>query len=258
MSNNNVKITPVSSTALKVAVTLTAIYVLVFCFVFHEQLIGFRQLELNNAGDFLAGFFAPLAFLWLVVSLWLQKNELKQNTEVLSLQLAELQNTIQHQKQIAQATTAELNVGKPFVRMDHDIINLSADSKHSKNWNLYFDLNNTGGALRQAEIRLKYHGHDLAETINELNGPYTVHFSIPSGESVNDPLTNNSPEALILVEGFDIHGEKYANKISFKIDSSKFKNIIDSTDEIEEWSPCIMTIQLFEHVEEPEQTLAAL
>lgn len=51
----------------------------------------------NNVGDFLAGASAPLAFLWLVIGYFLQANELKQNSESLMQQAAEMRESVQAQ-----------------------------------------------------------------------------------------------------------------------------------------------------------------
>ncbi|PVE25417.1 hypothetical protein DC522_05850 [Microvirga sp. KLBC 81] len=48
------------------------------------------RLTLNEIGDFLAGSFAPLAFLWFFVSTWLQREELKETRQVLADQQKEL------------------------------------------------------------------------------------------------------------------------------------------------------------------------
>ncbi len=52
-------------------------------------------MPLNNIGDFLAGAFAPLAFLWLVIGYFLQAIELKQNSESLMQQAAEMKNAVE-------------------------------------------------------------------------------------------------------------------------------------------------------------------
>lgn len=41
-------------------------------------------LKLNEIGDLLAGIFAPLAFLWLILGFFQQQKELRLNTEALS------------------------------------------------------------------------------------------------------------------------------------------------------------------------------
>lgn len=64
------------------------------------------EMEPNNVGDFLAGAFAPLAFLWLVIGYFLQAIELKQNSESLMQQAAETRNIVDQAKLQAQ-TAAE-------------------------------------------------------------------------------------------------------------------------------------------------------
>lgn len=60
----------------------------------------FKALELNEKGDFLAGIFSPLAFLWLVYGYLQQGQELKQNTEALRLQAIELGKNVEAQNEI--------------------------------------------------------------------------------------------------------------------------------------------------------------
>lgn len=44
-------------------------------------------------GSFLEGAFAPLAFLWLVIGYFLQKKELRQNTDAMKMQFVEIQKS---------------------------------------------------------------------------------------------------------------------------------------------------------------------
>ncbi|WP_339718549.1 hypothetical protein [Marinomonas primoryensis] len=50
-------------------------------------------LGLNGIGDYLAGAFSPLAFLWLVIGYLMQNKELKNNNESIKLQINELKST---------------------------------------------------------------------------------------------------------------------------------------------------------------------
>ncbi|WP_431046715.1 hypothetical protein [Roseateles sp. L2-2] len=54
-----------------------------------------RPDKLNEWGDFCAGFFAPLAFMWLVLGYLQQGEELRQNTVALEQQLLELRQTVE-------------------------------------------------------------------------------------------------------------------------------------------------------------------
>jgi hypothetical protein len=64
--------------------------------------------ELNAWGDFFAGFFAPLAFLWLVIGYLQQGEELKHSTEALRLQAAELRNSVEQQSQLVAVSREQM------------------------------------------------------------------------------------------------------------------------------------------------------
>lgn len=67
-----------------------------------------RPDELNAWGDFFAGFFAPLAFLWLVLGYLQQGEELRQSTEALRLQAAELKNSVEQQSQLVAVSREQM------------------------------------------------------------------------------------------------------------------------------------------------------
>lgn len=61
----------------------------------------FINLELNELGDFLAGVFGPVAFLWLVLGFFQQGKELKISSSALQLQVKELQGSVEQQTRMA-------------------------------------------------------------------------------------------------------------------------------------------------------------
>jgi DNA-binding XRE family transcriptional regulator len=61
------------------------------------------DIPLQDIGSFLEGAFAPLAFLWLVIGLFVQQRELADNTEVLR------QTSIQSEKQTQAIAATEMN-----------------------------------------------------------------------------------------------------------------------------------------------------
>lgn len=61
------------------------------------------DVPLEDIGSFLEGAFAPLAFLWLVIGLFIQQRELADNTEVLR------QTSIQSEKQTQAIAATEMN-----------------------------------------------------------------------------------------------------------------------------------------------------
>jgi len=64
---------------------------------------AFARLPVERMGSFLEGAFAPLAFLWLVIGYFLQKKELRQNTEAMKMQFLEIRKSAEHAELQAQA-----------------------------------------------------------------------------------------------------------------------------------------------------------
>lgn len=67
-------------------------------------------LRLNELGDFLAGAFAPLAFFWLVVAIFLQKNELSAQREELALAREALGQQITEQRKLVGQSEEQLRL----------------------------------------------------------------------------------------------------------------------------------------------------
>ncbi|MDM4766150.1 hypothetical protein [Pelomonas sp. SE-A7] len=87
----------------KVGITLTICWLAVMVAFVGFGLFGYGQLpgKVNEWGDFFAGFFAPLAFLWLVLGYLQQGEELR-------LQAAELKNSVEQQTQLVQETRRQI------------------------------------------------------------------------------------------------------------------------------------------------------
>ena len=68
----------------------------------------FASLTPNELGDFLAGAFSPLAFLWLVLGYMQQGEELKNSADALWLQGEELQNSVTQQRELVEVTREQL------------------------------------------------------------------------------------------------------------------------------------------------------
>lgn len=62
----------------------------------------------NEFGDFLAGAFSPVAFLWLVLGYLQQQRELQQNTKALELQAEELRNSVDQYKEMVSVAREQL------------------------------------------------------------------------------------------------------------------------------------------------------
>lgn len=68
----------------------------------------FGTMEPNAIGDFAAGVFAPLAFLWLVLGFFQQGEELRNSGKALWLQGKELQASVEQQRELVNVTREQL------------------------------------------------------------------------------------------------------------------------------------------------------
>lgn len=80
-----------------------------------------KALGLNEKGDFLAGVFSPLGFLWLVYGYLQQGQELKQNTKALSMQATELRNSVEQQTKLVDTAKKELEITINKITKDNQL-----------------------------------------------------------------------------------------------------------------------------------------
>jgi hypothetical protein len=76
--------------------------------------------ELNEWGDFFAGIFAPLAFLWLVLGYLQQGEELRHSTEALRLQAEELRNSVTQQSQLVAVSREQMTLERDALREERE------------------------------------------------------------------------------------------------------------------------------------------
>lgn len=76
--------------------------------------------ELNAWGDFFAGFFAPLAFLWLVLGYLQQGEELRHSTEALKLQAAELKKSVEQQSLLVAVSREQMQQELRALEEEHE------------------------------------------------------------------------------------------------------------------------------------------
>lgn len=144
-----------------IIVSVSTIIYLLFIFKATE-LREFIDLELNAKGDFLAGVFAPLAFLWLVFGYYQQGRELKLNTKALELQASELKNAVEEQRNLIKIHQEELlhkvEQAKPifeFKKIYFDCRKVEEIDPYTvivKNQDVSFELNNLGTSVNNVKI----------------------------------------------------------------------------------------------------------
>lgn len=105
------------------AAHLTAVYIggaIIIMMTRFDELI---KLGLNEVGDFSAGVFGPVAFLWLVLGYIQQGRELKISSTALQMQTAELKASVEQQTALAMAQRESLRQNElsfePILELKH-------------------------------------------------------------------------------------------------------------------------------------------
>lgn len=96
----------------KISLALTLLWVLASAVFFGLNLQSSKPMSPNEIGDFLAGFFSPIALMWLVFGYFQQGEELRLNTEAIKLQVKELNLSVEQQKELVKVTQADLTLSK--------------------------------------------------------------------------------------------------------------------------------------------------
>lgn len=115
-------------------------YLIIFTIWFADYT---TPMSLNEVGDFLAGAFSPIAFLFLYLgyrqnseALQIQADELRQSTEALQLQVAEMKESVEQQKLLGEIQKTELeerhNSVTPFITTTANI-----EVNHEYNGNIF-------------------------------------------------------------------------------------------------------------------------
>ena len=102
MSRQIDEIPEASRLPMNIGFTLTVVWAAcIIALVVYFSPENWQDFKLNEVGDFIAGVSAPLAFLWLVVGIWQQGEDLR-------LQRADLQLSMKMTREIAETGKAEL------------------------------------------------------------------------------------------------------------------------------------------------------
>lgn len=87
---------------------VTTIWLATMATLFYCSGTQASQMKPNEWGDFFAGVFAPLAFLWLVLGYLQQGEELRLSTDALRLQAEELKNSVEQQRELVEVTRQQV------------------------------------------------------------------------------------------------------------------------------------------------------
>lgn len=190
----------------------------------------------NEFGDFLAGAFSPVAFLWLVLGYMQQQKELQLNTQALQLQATELRNSVEQYE-------AMVKVAREQLISDQEMMISSRQEKEAQfkpriKAPLIFPAVRTGGDNFSYRPRLEVAGEDaenlLIQTEPEfqpLHG-FSAH-SLKSGtHNLGESPTINIkrlPDVLEVTIKYDSRlNIPYVDKYIYKLVSDGSYSIIDN------------------------------
>lgn len=232
-----------------ITVSVATITYLLFIFKATE-LREFIELELNAKGDFLAGVFAPLAFLWLVFGYYQQGRELKLNTEALRLQADELKNAVDEQKRLNEIHQENIThkhfevepifdvqiTNKRYLRNkiplhDHPELGLNIDIEKCYFYfelsiNQKFNITRNIEVVHSIEKRVVGFHHTLS-----TNEKYTITY-VFNEERMNYFLQGEIEYQIILISFYDIYGKKYSRTFRLTVSFSTYSQRIET--ELEE------------------------
>lgn len=161
---------------------ITVLYLVGITWLIWDRLPQLQTKDLNELGDFLAGAFGPIAFLWLVLGFLQQGEELRQGTEALLLQADELKRSVEQQSIMAAAATQQIE----SQRMALDLQKLEMERSISPSFRFEAGMRSVGGdGLIETSTTIINSGHDAADV--------TVLFEPPIGEGTQFRLGNLMP-----------------------------------------------------------------
>lgn len=123
------------------------------------------SMALNSWGDYLAGVFSPIAFLWLVIGYFQQGEELRHNTVALELQASELKKSVAEQAALVEATKKQVEL------MDLAQKEQRQQEIRRAQLKLRYAGGSSGGGRNgmEATVRLRNVGHSVTEVEVKCN-----------------------------------------------------------------------------------------
>lgn len=138
--------------------------------------VGTKPERLNEWGDFFAGFFAPLAFLWLVIGYLQQGDELRQSSQALRLQAEELRNSVEQQSHLVEVSRKQLDVQVNAIaeerrlRLAAQLPILGLAFEGTTGASFLLRITNTGGPIWRLYVNMKYEAEPNEPTSIQFDG----------------------------------------------------------------------------------------
>lgn len=149
----------------KLALFFSSIYIIGFAMICVIRFDELRCLSLNELGDYLAGSFGPLAFAWLVFGYFQQGDELRQGTEALRLQTAELNNSVIQQTKLASANEITLRNHENSLEPLFKVVGDDSGWDDEGEFNFSFSLHNLGEYCEEVSVVAQLGGREYPSKI---------------------------------------------------------------------------------------------
>lgn len=190
----------------------TSIYLSLIALWIYLDWQRFCMLAPNEWGDFLAGTIGPLALLWVVLSFWLQSNELQNSVNALQLQAEELKNSVEQQIALVEVSKNQLDLEvsrrkEENLRLDqsYEVAEKDRIERNAPEFLVRFDdmLNQING-FRYTYSLFNRSGDAHEVQITILNGNDLVHVTprttrgIPNGTKFDIVFT--SDQSLVTID----------------------------------------------------------
>jgi hypothetical protein len=140
---------------------VTGIYLLCVAILVYWKRATLPVLELNAIGDFLAGVFGPIAFLWLVLGYLQQGRELKLSSDALQLQAQELKNSVDQQKELVAVSREQVEAELQNMR--------SAREQRARTIRPLFVATRNGGSHSGNRHELEFSIQNLGFSVTNVN-----------------------------------------------------------------------------------------
>lgn len=228
---------------------ITTIWLIFICYLCKGKVFPDK---LNEIGDFFAGAFAPLAFLWLVFGFYQQGRGLKQNSEALSIQVAELKQStralnlqVNEQKKLLKTTEKQIKINneknnfdqfyqkkqlQPFFHFSNIEVNSEYTDEIFNSMSVKFKLSNSRVLCRnifftyvfEEDIYEKILKHREIDILRDSSEGIEVSFNIPEEPHFD---SSSTCKLKISINYFDAVDKLQIQKITFNLKQDSFGNI---------------------------------
>lgn len=208
--------------------------------------------QLNAVGDFLAGAFAPLAFLWLVFGFYQQGQGLKQNSKALKMQAIELKKTtralelqVDEQRKLLKTSEEQIKINneknifdqfyqkkqlQPFFHLSNIEVNCEYSNETFNSMLVKFKLSNSRILCRNIFFTYVFEDdmyenilkHRKNDTLRDCPEGIEVSFNIPQDPPFD---SSNACKLRISINYVDAVDKLQFQKITFNLKQDSFGNI---------------------------------